>query len=200
MITAEISAEERELRTRVKHELRRRMRMTRDALPARARALRSQKIAEAVMASKALNDARVIAAYCAVRSEASVATVVQTCWAQGKTVVFPRVEGSGLVFHRVQSEDELEEGSYGIQEPRAEAPMVNIGAIEFMLVPALAADPAGFRIGYGGGYYDRTLPHVTGSTCVTVYDFQLISEVPTLENDVPVGAIVTDARTIDVKS
>lgn len=176
------------------------MTLTRNALPSQMRALRSQKIANAVCEMQAFKDARIVAAYSAVRSEASVALVAEASWAQGKTVVFPRVEERLLVFHQVGPQDALEEGAFGVPEPSATTPVVDLAAIDLVLVPALAADPNGFRIGYGGGYYDRTLPHVGGVSCVTVYDFQLISEVPALEFDVAVDAVVTDSRTIDVKS
>ena len=62
---------------------------------------------------------------------------------------------------------------------------------------ALAVDPRGYRIGYGGGYYDRLLPQLQNAlSCAVVYDFQLVAEVPELPFDVTVDLIVTDAQVI----
>ena len=68
-------------------------------------------------------------------------------------------------------------------------------------MPALAYDPAGFRIGYGAGHYDRTLPLCTRAKTVGVcFDFQLIAEVPVTPGDVPVSLVVTEARTLNPAS
>ena len=59
-------------------------------------------------------------------------------------------------------------------------------------------DPRGYRIGYGGGYYDRLLPQLTNAcSCAVAFDFQLIVEVPELPIDVPVDIVVTDERVIE---
>lgn len=63
------------------------------------------------------------------------------------------------------------------------------------MIPALAVDPRGYRIGYGGGYYDKLIPALhSARTCAVAYDFQLIAEVLELPFDVAVDLIVTDAR------
>ena len=87
-----------------------------------------------------------------------------------------------------------------IPEPARDAPRIEPGEIELALIPALAVDPRGYRIGYGGGYYDRLIPRLSKAcTCALAYDFQLISEVPELHFDVAVELVVTDARVIRVR-
>ena len=67
-----------------------------------------------------------------------------------------------------------------------------------IVVPALAVDPRGHRIGYGAGYYDRTLPRFAPPAVrrAVAFDFQLVAEVPSTEGDVAVDWIVTDARAL----
>jgi 5-formyltetrahydrofolate cyclo-ligase len=84
-----------------------------------------------------------------------------------------------------------------VPEPAETATQIQPEDVDFALVPALAVDPRGYRIGYGGGYYDKLIPRLSEAcTCVVAYDFQLISEVRELAFDVPVDLVVTDARVI----
>jgi 5-formyltetrahydrofolate cyclo-ligase len=84
-----------------------------------------------------------------------------------------------------------------VPEPPETATRVQPDEVDFALVPALAVDPRGYRIGYGGGYYDKLIPRLGHAcTCALAYDFQLIAEVPDLPFDVAVDLVVTDERVI----
>jgi 5-formyltetrahydrofolate cyclo-ligase len=85
---------------------------------------------------------------------------------------------------------------FGFREPSLDDPEAVRGEVEAVVVPALAADPSGHRIGYGAGYYDRTLPRFAppAVAVAVVFDFQLVAEVPTTDGDVRVDWIVTDTR------
>ena len=94
-------------------------------------------------------------------------------------MALPRVVGDELQLHLVDSETVLVEGAFSVPEPPETAKQVAPGDVDFALVPALAVDPRGHRIGYGGGYYDKLIPLLQRAcTCAVAYDFQLISEVP----------------------
>jgi len=122
---------------------------------------------------------------------------MQTAWAAGKRVALPRVVGDELQLHLVDSETTLVEGAFTVPEPPATAAIVQPGDVDVALVPALAVDPRGYRIGYGGGYYDKLIPRLQRAcTCAVAYDFQLIAEVPELPFDVAVDVVVTDERVI----
>jgi 5-formyltetrahydrofolate cyclo-ligase len=96
---------------------------------------------------------------------------------------------------RVASPAELEEKGHGFAEPPDGAPEPE--SIDALVVPALAVDPTGHRIGYGAGYYDRALPrHPSAKAIAVAYDWQLVAEVPATPGDVKVGWVVTDVRTI----
>ena len=100
----------------------------------------------------------------------------------GKRIVVPRCcpEGRRLTPCLIEEFAELETGSYGIREPKAElARPVPAGEIDAVLIPAVAFDRRGYRIGYGGGYYDRFLPKVPRSLRIGVaFSRQIVAEIP----------------------
>ncbi len=119
----------------------------------------------------------------------------------GKEVYFPRVvrEGPHLAFYRVKYKEELSPGSYSIMEPPAGGPEARPEVFDCIVVPGIAFDLKGARLGYGKGYYDRVL---AGASCPLVglaFDFQVLDEpVPCEPHDVMVGLIVTESRIIKV--
>ena len=95
----------------------------------------------------------------------------------------------------------LEAGVWGIEEPVAGAPVVPYDSVDLIVVPCLAIDPSGQRLGYGRGYYDRTLCLTTRAVSVAVaFDFQLVAEIPCEAHDVAVDWVVTDTRTLRAQS
>jgi 5-formyltetrahydrofolate cyclo-ligase len=92
----------------------------------------------------------------------------------------------------------MEERGFGFREPPPGAPEAT--SLDVILVPALQIDARGHRIGYGAGYYDRTLPRFAPPAVAigVAFDFQLISEVPITEGDVAVSMVVTDQRILRV--
>ena len=192
-------ASERALRAQVKDALRQRIRAIRKTLPAEAHAKRSAAIAERVLALPELAAAETIAAFVAIHREVDPRAIVEAAWARGKRVALPRidVEAQRIVLHLHAPGAPLEPSAFGVPEPLAEAPRVAPDAIGFVLVPALAVDPRGHRIGYGKGFYDRLLPTLPRAvSCAVAFDFQLVSEVPELPGDHAVDLVVTDARTL----
>ena len=84
----------------------------------------------------------------------------------------------------------------GFEEPPADAPEPD--ALDVIVVPALAVEPRGYRLGYGAGFYDRALPEWTPAVTLAVaFDFQLLAEVPVTPGDVAVRWIVTDSRSFE---
>ena len=185
------------LRERAKLALRDRMRAVREALPDNACEARSSAIAERLFTLAEFDRASTVLAFASIRNEVRTRTSMQTAWKAGKRVALPRVVGNELRLHLVDSDTVLVDGAFSVPEPAETATQVQPEEVDFALVPALAVDPRGYRIGYGGGYYDKLIPRLNEAcTCVVAYDFQLISEVPELAFDVPVDLVVTDARVI----
>jgi 5-formyltetrahydrofolate cyclo-ligase len=191
---------ETELRRRAKLALRHRMRAVREALPGSACEARSAKIAKRLFTLPELERAETVLAFVSIRNEVRTRTAMQTAWAAGKRVALPRVVGDELQLHLVDPETVLVEGAFSVPEPPEAAARLEPGEVDFALVPALAVDPRGYRIGYGGGYYDKLISLLQHAcTCAVAYDFQLISEVPALPFDVAVDLVVTDERLIRAK-
>ena len=192
-------APEEHIRRHIKHELRKRMRAVRDALPIASCEARSNEIARRVVALDRFRSAETVVAFASIRREVRTQALIDAAFADGRRVVLPRVVGEGLALHLIEPDTELVEGAFGVPEPPSTTPEVGPDRVEFALVPALAVDPQGYRIGYGGGFYDRLLPRLGRAySCALAFDFQLIAEVPALPIDVPVDAVVTDARVIEV--
>lgn len=192
---------ELELRRRAKLAIRKKMRGVRGALPESARAARSVKLTERVLALGALDEASTVLAFASLAHEVVTAPLVDALRNAGKRIALPRVAEDDLALYEVSSETALREGAFSVPEPPADAPLVAPESIDFALVPALAVDVRGFRIGYGGGYYDRLLPKLSrATTCAVAFDFQLVAEVPELSFDVAVDWVVTDSRTIDART
>jgi 5-formyltetrahydrofolate cyclo-ligase len=173
------------------------MRGVREALPDSACDARSAEIAKRLLALAELERAETVLAFASIRNEVRTQTSMQAAWAAGKRVALPRVVGDELQLHLVASDTVLVEGAFSVPEPPETATRVQPDEVDFALVPALAVDPRGYRIGYGGGYYDKLIPRLGHAcTCALAYDFQLIAEVPDLPFDVAVDLVVTDERVI----
>ncbi|MDG5766458.1 5-formyltetrahydrofolate cyclo-ligase [Balneolales bacterium ANBcel1] len=134
------------------------------------------------------------------KGEVSTRKLLEGILSEGKTLVMPRMEGEeGRMGHYiVQDLNRLEINSRGIPEP-ADCPAASVRDIDLVLVPGLAADRAGNRIGFGKGYYDRFLSQqeLTASSILLLPEVFLVETVPAEPHDVPVDAIATDTRLID---
>ena len=119
----------------------------------------------------------------------------------GKRVCLPRADWeSGQIdpFEVADWENGLIEGRHGIREPGIDAPIVPLGEVDLIIVPALAFDEAGRRLGRGGGFYDRFLERTGGRafTFGLAFDEQVVAEVPSEAHDATVDAVATDRRLI----
>ncbi len=121
-------------------------------------------------------------------------------WGEGKRIVVPvcRPESRELTACRIDGFDELESGHYGIREPKAGfIRPVPRGEIEAVVVPAVAFDRRGYRVGYGGGYYDRFLPEAPQAARIgAVFARQIVAAIPADPHDVTVDRVVTDVEII----
>ena len=133
--------------------------------------------------------------YLSYSQEAETDMLVETLQGLGVEVLAPRVEGEIMV--AVPLGEDLALSKWGIREPTGDA---YIGEVDCIIIPLLAVDRQGNRLGYGRGYYDKFLS--TQKHAVTIaycYDFQVVTSVPTETTDVPVQYIVTDKRTEKIK-
>ena len=147
-------------------------------------------------AALALADGAIVGGYMALSGEADPSMLMARLAASGHSLAVPRVTGrnSPLVFHRYDAGTALAPGAYGIGEPDAAAPVLTP---HVLLVPLLAFDAAGRRLGYGGGYYDRTLAGLRADGPVTAigiaYAGQEVASLPAEPFDQPLDAVLTEA-------
>jgi len=138
-----------------------------------------------------------VMAYWPIRGEVDPLPWVRRLWRQGLEVAFPVVEkGKGLIARRTRSPQDFVRGAFGIMEPASTCPAVAPEEIHTVLVPAVAYDTRGFRLGYGGGYYDRFLPTLLPSAELVglTYEELLVEQLPVDRHDHPVRWIVTERR------
>lgn len=197
-------APEEVIRFKVKAELRKRMRGVRKTAPLEACAERSGKIVAALEAHAAVRAAKTAALFWPIleRHEVDLRPLDASLRARGVRVAYPSIDPDtgDMVFRFVERPSDLQDAGYGFAEPAKDAPAA--GAVDVVVVPAIAVDPTGHRIGYGAGYYDRTLPkYAPPAVAIAVaYDYQLVAEVPATPGDVQVAWIVTDQRVLDARS
>jgi 5-formyltetrahydrofolate cyclo-ligase len=195
---------EEQLRHRVKAELRKRMRALRKTLPASACAERSARLVERLAGLDPVAAAGAVALFWPIeeRHEVDLRTLDARLRERGARVAYPAVdpETGVMSFRFVERAEEMLEQGYGFREPPQAAPPATPGSLDVIVVPALAVDPSGHRLGYGAGYYDRTLPSFAprAVTVAVAFDFQLLAELPSTAGDVAVSWVVTDARTLRV--
>ena len=141
---------------------------------------------------------KVLALYAPIHHEVETAAVAQAALSAGKTLLYPAVDGHDLRFSRVGELGELSPGKFGIPEPQGEP--FDPDRADLIVIPGVAFDVAGRRIGYGKGYYDRALHRLEGSGKLVAfcYDFQLAKEIVGEPHDVTMDLIVTELRVVRV--
>ena len=154
---------------------------------------RSAALAERFYATPQYAAARSIYAYLSFNQEVRTEPIIRRAWADGKRVAVPKVLGREMAFIWIDSFEGLApQGAYNITEPIADGPVAD-DETALVLMPGLAFDPEGHRVGYGGGYYDRFLAREPGHPLVALcYDFQLYEQLKVEEHDVPVGRVITE--------
>ena len=151
-----------------------------------------------LMALPGYRQAQSIALYAPIHGEVETELLCEQALVEGKAVLFPVALPQGLEFRQIFSATTLVPGAFGILEPAATAPVWKPSDINLIVVPGVAFDPKGRRIGYGKGYYDRTLHPMEGSGRLLglCYDFQLVDEIAEIPHDVRMDGVVTEHRVV----
>jgi 5-formyltetrahydrofolate cyclo-ligase len=182
-----------------KGQLRALMRSRRRQLDPAWKAAASQAIVSRLEALPVFQQAQTIHAYVAWRNEVDTHDLIRHLLQKGRRVAVPKVEqATGQLQHYFIADfSELQEGAFGILEPppdpgRLAAPY----QFELVLVPGLAFDRAGNRLGMGKGHYDRFLAQVRAPKIALAYDFQLVEKLPIEAHDQRVNMVVTEKNVI----
>lgn len=151
---------------------------------------KSAELAKLFFATDAYRNAKTLYGYMPYNQEVRTVPILEQALRDDKRVAVPKVYGDTMRFIYVTDLTAMEESSFGIPEPVADEPVGN-DSHALVLMPGLAFDKEGHRIGYGGGFYDKFLEaepeHPTVALC---YDFQMMPYLQTQEHDVPVDLVL----------
>ncbi len=161
----------------------------------------SRKIITKLMDTSWYEEAKVIMTYIDFRNEVMTREFIDLAIKDGKKIVIPITDVSSktLILSELHDMDELCKGSYSILEPKKEyIRITDVNVLNLILVPGAVFDVRGYRIGYGGGYYDRLLEKISQNTKTIglAFDFQIIKRVPNDNFDKKVDRIITEKRVI----
>ena len=173
-----------------KAELRKTIRQQKRAMTEEEICTRSQKLCQLFLQSAAYRNAKTIYGYLPYNQEVRTWDLVRQAWLDGKKVAVPKVYGEEMKFIYIADFSQVGTGYCGIPEPLADGPVAE-DKEALVLMPGLAFDREGHRIGYGGGFYDRFLSaepsHPTVALC---YEFQVVEDLPVEEFDIPVDTVI----------
>ena len=173
-----------------KKELRRRIREQKRAMTQEEIICASARLGELFARSEQYRAARSIYGYLPYNQEVRTVPMLERALADGKRVAVPKVIGDEMRFIWMEDLSRVEKGYAGIPEPIDDEPVAD-DPTALVLMPGLAFDPQGHRIGYGGGFYDRFLAregeHPTVALC---YSFQMLPSLETEEFDIPVDLVL----------
>ena len=172
--------------------LRRDVRARLAAMDERARLAEDEVLFDAFLALPQVRQAQTLFLFYGVGTEPRTADLIDRLIALGKTVVLPRMLPGHLMDVPVYDPARpLVQNKFGLWEPEAACPVLTPDQIDLVLVPALCYDREHYRLGMGGGYYDRWLAHYHGTTVGLCRASLLLDRVPTEPHDKPVDLVVT---------
>ncbi|HEY0551695.1 MAG TPA: 5-formyltetrahydrofolate cyclo-ligase [Verrucomicrobiae bacterium] len=163
--------------------------------PAERSAL-SLKVGEILRHQLAWREANSILGFAPLSDEPDMMPLLEESWASNKRVALPRYDADSSVYAAcaVSTRNEISPGNFGLLEPVAGCPVVPLNQLDFILVPGVAFDLAGRRLGRGKGFYDRLLAGVHGHKCGVAFDAQIVAHLPEEPHDIRVDSILTPTR------
>lgn len=153
-----------------------------------------------LISSEIFRNASTVSLYSPVKNEIDTRLIFAACLNSGKRVLYPIVCGDSMVFREVRSEQQLSPGSFGIMEPCELAVCSPSAEADLMVVPGVAFDLAGHRLGFGKGYYDRYLAMVCNRPLLVglCHDFQLCDRLPVQGHDIRMHYLFTEKRELEI--
>lgn len=154
-----------------------------------------ERLAEHLRTTDMWKAAKTIGITVSQRFEWNTTPIIEVGWQQGKTMCVPKCipREKKLIFYRLDHFNQLEVVYYGLHEPKPEeTEQIEKSQIDLLIVPGLLFDKRGFRVGFGGGYYDRFLTDFPNQTVSLLHSTQLVERVPSESFDIPVQHLITE--------
>ena len=174
-----------------KSQLRQSLLKTRQSMPVEEWREKCDRICTHLQSAPLFTPAQTILAYFSFRQEPDLSQLVDDKRRWG----FPRCVGDSLFWHIWKPGEPLTKGNYGILEPHPDLPTLNAHEVDLILVPSVACDRRGYRLGYGGGYYDRLLSSpewASKPTIGIVFEFAYLPQLPVEEWDIQLNGVCTE--------
>ncbi|MCM3389942.1 5-formyltetrahydrofolate cyclo-ligase [Ureibacillus chungkukjangi] len=180
------------LRTQVRHSLQK--------IDAEQFELSSLNIKKLLFREPSIIKGKTIAITISNKQEVDTKKIIESLWQLKKKVVVPKCNSKdrSMKFYEIEHFNQLENVYMDLQEPNPECTqLVHPEEIDCIIVPGIVFDKKGYRIGYGGGYYDRYLSRFDGMLISLAFNLQVIDDVPKESFDIPVDLLITETETID---
>ena len=175
----------------MKSELRKQVMQEMKALPQEQKQPMDQALTDQFLKHPFYQEAKIIATYLSFPHEFQTQELIDQALRDGKKVLIPKTYPKGRMDFVVYDPQQLVKTSFGLLESQGDLEVVDASQIDLIHVPGLAFSKEGYRIGYGGGYYDRYLEHFTGHTLSTIYPCQIQDFIPE-KHDIPVEEVLID--------
>ena len=155
--------------------------------------VKSDKISEKLFSLDCFKNALTVCTFISAFKEPDTIPIIERLFSEGKKVIVPitHIDTNTLSLSYIDNMADLAKGTFGILEPTVIKP-ANENDIDAVLVPGLAFDKNGGRMGFGKGYYDRLLANTDAKKIALCYEFQLLDKIPTEQHDVPMDFILTE--------
>ena len=173
----------------MKSKLRKQVLQEMKAVPQKQKIAMDRALTERFLNHPVYQEAKAIATYLSFPHEFQTQGLIDQALKDGKKVLIPKTYSKGRMEFVVYDPQQLKKTSFGLLEPQGDLEVVDASQIDLIHVPGLAFTKEGYRIGYGGGYYDRYLENFAGQTMSTIYPCQ-VQEFNSEDHDIPVQEVL----------
>ena len=182
---------------REKQDLRSQIRIRGKELSSRYCAMADRQIFLNLKSAKVYQKSSVLFCYVSLAEEVDTRRIIGEALNEGKRVAVPRCREKGqMEAYEIKNFQDLEKGFYGILEPKPHCMLVKPEQLELCIVPCLSCSETGFRLGYGGGYYDRYLPKTSAFRVLLCREMLVYQDIPKEKHDCSMDLIITEKRMV----
>lgn len=184
-----------------KKELRKKIIKIRDSQSEEEILRKSKIIEEKLFSLSEFKESSTVMFYYSIKGEVKTYEMINRAIENGYKVFLPKTDkiNRELIPYKVENLEELEIGAYNILEPKDSSEKINPEALDLIIVPGVVFDENCYRIGYGGGFYDRFLKKIKKAKKIGLaYELQIVKKIPVEENDVKLDIVITEKRIIKI--